>query len=189
MKTFAANLCPHPAHLPKRAGASSVNVAVSRVKDRLELRFCIDDCDDLIVERDHKPDLSPIWQHTCFEFFLRGEGDAYYEYHFAPSGAWGALSFRAYRVIDERKAALPKPDIQWDFANKALSLLLSLELSALPPLHPKLALTSVLEHRDRTLSYWALCHPNPTPDFHDPRGFTEFFLTRDDAGLPLSQGT
>ena len=30
-----------------------------------------------------------LWQHTCFEAFIRHEGKpGYYEFNFAPSGAW-----------------------------------------------------------------------------------------------------
>src|SRR5215471_10967917 len=47
-----------------------------------------------------------LWQHTCFEAFLRAEADpAYYEFNFAPSKQWAAYRFDDYRggmrVVDE----------------------------------------------------------------------------------------
>ncbi|HEV8712545.1 MAG TPA: hypothetical protein VGX03_06930, partial [Candidatus Binatia bacterium] len=39
-----------------------------------------------------------LWQHTCFEAFIRREGEpGYYEFNFAPSGAWAAYAFSRYR--------------------------------------------------------------------------------------------
>src|SRR5580658_558894 len=39
-----------------------------------------------------------LWQHTCFEAFLRPRtGDAYLEFNFAPSTEWAAYSFASYR--------------------------------------------------------------------------------------------
>ena len=38
-----------------------------------------------------------LWQTTCFELFLRGEGAAYREYNFSPSGEWAAYAFDSYR--------------------------------------------------------------------------------------------
>ena len=39
-----------------------------------------------------------LWEHTCFEAFIRADGDpSYYEFNFSPSGEWAAYSFRGYR--------------------------------------------------------------------------------------------
>lgn len=34
-----------------------------------------------------------------------------------------------------------------------------------------LGLTAVIETRDHRLTYWALRHPTPKPDFHNRQGF------------------
>lgn len=34
-----------------------------------------------------------------------------------------------------------------------------------------LSLTAVIETKDQQLSYWALRHPGPKPDFHHRQGF------------------
>jgi hypothetical protein len=36
----------------------------------------------------------------------------------------------------------------------------------------RLALSTVVEERTGTKSYWALTHPQPKPDFHHPDSFT-----------------
>src|ERR671919_495162 len=39
-----------------------------------------------------------LWQHTCFEAFVRVSSDAeYYEFNFAPSIQWAAYRFSGYR--------------------------------------------------------------------------------------------
>ncbi len=39
-----------------------------------------------------------LWQHTCFEAFVRAPPSAaYYELNFAPSTQWAAYRFSAYR--------------------------------------------------------------------------------------------
>ena len=54
-------------------------------------------------------------------------------------------------------------------------LTLQLDLP-LPPAIPteaalQVAITSVIEERSGRLSYWALAHPGPEPDFHRRDGF------------------
>ena len=39
-----------------------------------------------------------LWQHTCFEAFVRApSGAGYYEFNFAPSTQWAAYRFSGYR--------------------------------------------------------------------------------------------
>ena len=39
-----------------------------------------------------------LWQHTCFEAFVRASSGAeYYEFNFAPSTQWAAYRFSGYR--------------------------------------------------------------------------------------------
>src|SRR5262245_11674544 len=39
-----------------------------------------------------------LWQHTCFEAFVRtSPNGAYYEFNFAPSTQWAAYRFGGYR--------------------------------------------------------------------------------------------
>src|SRR3954462_2296834 len=38
-----------------------------------------------------------LWRHTCCEMFISRGGPGYHELNFAPSGAWSAYAFDAYR--------------------------------------------------------------------------------------------
>src|SRR5688572_15194909 len=50
-----------------------------------------------------------LWEQTCFEAFLRAEGEnAYLEFNFSPSGQWAAYAFTHYRK-GMANAPLPAP--------------------------------------------------------------------------------
>ena len=53
-----------------------------------------------------------LWQHTCFEAFLKADAsDSYYEFNFAPSGEWAAYRFGGRR-IDPTSPDMPAPAIE-----------------------------------------------------------------------------
>jgi hypothetical protein len=118
-----------------------------------------------------------LWQHTCFEIFIRAEGatTAYHEFNFSPSHEWAAYAFERYRegapLMDE--ALDPQVAVR-DVAGE-LELSASIRLGALSPMHARgkltLALSAVVEDRDGSLSYWALAHPAGKPDFHHADAF------------------
>ncbi len=121
-----------------------------------------------------------LWQHTCFEAFIGTSGNAAYrEFNFAPSGDWAAYRFSAERVRDDAAQAAPSPApprIVSRRSRPADVFTLGAEFPAawLPdaadgPWH--LGLSAVIETEDGALSYWALHHPAPRPDFHHRDGW------------------
>jgi hypothetical protein len=116
-----------------------------------------------------------LWQHSCFEAFLKAdERQSYYEFNFAPSGAWAAYRF------DERRRGGSAPDItlpaiecRGDAASFEMNVELALdvlpELGGRATLHAGLG--AVIEDSRGMLSYWALAHRAAQPDFHDPATF------------------
>jgi hypothetical protein len=118
-----------------------------------------------------------LWQHTCFELFVRREGGpAYHELNFSPSGAWAAYAFSGYRegAAPAEQAANPRVETSVRNAHK-LTLDASLRLDTLSPLHAcaklAVAISAVIEESDGALSYWALRHPAGGPDFHHAHGY------------------
>lgn len=118
-----------------------------------------------------------LWQHSCFEAFVGVTGDgAYREFNFAPSGQWAAYRFSGPRQRDtaaEAAGAPVLPRIALDLTPQTLSLQAWLPWLALPdPAAPwDIGLTAVIETTDGQLSYWALQHPAPSPDFHHRGGW------------------
>jgi hypothetical protein len=111
-----------------------------------------------------------LWRTTCFEAFLRGEGeDRYREWNFAPSGDWAAYDFSTYREgMSPAEVADPYIRTEDNFTWWALGATIAVDAAR----HWQLGLSAVLEEKDGTKSYWALAHqPGDKPDFHAPDCF------------------
>jgi hypothetical protein len=134
------------------------------------------------IDRLSIPDRCParradrLWQHTCFEVFIRADGDpVYYEFNFSPSGEWAAYSFRGYRdggPLDDEGLS-PQIVVRRDADQIELDAIVRLDrLSALQPGSTlRIGLSAIIETNDGTLSYWALTHPAAKPDFHHSDSF------------------
>jgi len=112
-----------------------------------------------------------LWEHLCCEVFVapdsaRAGAGAYREFNFSPSGEWAAFEFQRYR--EGAPLAVPDPGIAVRRDGQALELSASVEVQAAKL---RVALCVVIEELDGALSYWALAHPAPRPDFHHPDGF------------------
>ena len=107
-----------------------------------------------------------LWQTTCFETFLRADGDEKYrEWNFAPSGAWAAYDFTAHR--DGRTDAdVAAPYIRME--DNLTWFAVGATIAVPAEVTWQLGLSAILEEKDGTKSYWALAHPDADkPDFHD----------------------
>jgi len=106
-----------------------------------------------------------LWQHTCFEAFLRiGTDQAYYEYNFAPSTEWAAYAFTSYR---SEMRIIADATLSIDVTGSDTALDLVADIQDLPQDGPwRLALSAVMEETSGRRSYWALAHPKGKPDFH-----------------------
>lgn len=117
-----------------------------------------------------------LWEHTCCEMFISREGStAYHELNFAPSGQWAAYAFTRYRERQALEGEALNPRIAVRRTPTRLELDAEVRLERLSPALAAaalaLALCSVVEDEDGTLSYWALKHPPGRPDFHHPDAF------------------
>jgi len=113
-----------------------------------------------------------LWQHTCFEAFVRSAaGPGYYEFNFAPSTQWAVYRFAGYRsgMAVATESAAPRIAVRSSARHFALEAVI--DLSPLP-LPYRLGLSAVLEETSGRKSYWALAHPPGKPDFHHADCFT-----------------
>lgn len=112
-----------------------------------------------------------LWQHTCFEAFVRASPSAaYYEFNFAPSMQWAAYRFSGYRSGMSVVSEISAPRIKVHSEAQGYQLLASLDLDHLPSL-PKeaqwrLGVSAMIEETSGRKSYWALAHPPGKADFH-----------------------
>ena len=121
-----------------------------------------------------------LWQHTCFEAFLRGSvGAGYFEFNFAPSTQWAAYRFSNYRTGRCVATEISTPLIAVEGGSERYLLRASLELDQLEPRSTseggdgmwRLGLSAIIEETSGHRSYWALAHPPGKPDFHHPDCF------------------
>ena len=120
-----------------------------------------------------------LWEHTCFEAFIRVRGNtAYREFNFSPSGQWAAYAFSYYRQRNETVTFPEAPQISARLFAGRLELDAFVSPLSLPPqmnsTHLQIALSAVIEAVDTVdgqHSYWALHHPAPRPDFHHRETF------------------
>lgn len=112
-----------------------------------------------------------LWQHTCFEAFVRAPpATAYYELNFAPSTQWAAYRFAGYRqgMNVAHEVGAPRFKVRSDAACYCLQASLQLDhFSNLPSDAAwHLGLSAVIEETGGHKSYWALAHPPGNADFH-----------------------
>lgn len=124
----------------------------------------------VVPEGENEKRVDELWRTTCFEAFLRPAGDrAYREWNFAPSGEWASYDFTAYRegMTPADIAAPPYIRVEDNLTWWALGATIAVPADR----QWDLGLSAVIEEKDGTKSYWALAHPSPKPDFHDPGCF------------------
>lgn len=182
-----ASLLPHPATpcaVVHRLDAGAERVGATT----LALRYVVHgEIDRLRIASPEPPRRRHgLWRHTCFEAFVAAQGgSAYWELNFAPSSAWAAYAFDAYRegMRDAAVATPPRVSVARSSARLALDAAVEIARPAgfgeSPTL--RLALAAVIEEATGRLSCWALTHPAEKPDFHHPGGFA-LALPRDGAG-------
>lgn len=160
------NLSPHTDFPP--ASVETIEASSWREGDRWHFRYLLDGAAKLILSDPAEPGRADdLWRTTCFEAFIGGEGVAYFEFNFSPSGQWAAYAFDAPRqgmrnAHDDVEVWLEGGE-DWIAVEAAVS-------ADLAPNSP-LGLTAVVEEQGGRKSYWALAHPNGPPDFHDPSCF------------------
>jgi len=119
-----------------------------------------------------------LWQHTCFEAFVRTSdgSEAYTEFNFSPSGQWACYRFLAERERerDTQPSTSTPPDLRFQRLIDGAQLVAQFTLPGAcdDDGHPgwRIGLNAVVETIDGHLSYWALHHPADRPDFHHPAG-------------------
>ena len=165
------NLVPHPltppAHPALKVWASVDHAGAFGVMATTNIWFGIGaPASRFAMPKGQPARAEDLWQSTCFEAFLRSEGDEYREWNFAPNGQWAAYDFRAYRErVGDADVAEPYIRMEDNLTWWALGATIAVEAGV----EWQLGLSAILEEKDGTKSYWALAHPEgDKPDFHDP---------------------
>lgn len=110
-----------------------------------------------------------LWQHSCFEMFVRPSGrQGYCEFNFSPSSQWAAYGFDGYRSGMAEMEGMVPPEISMLTTPKRLDMHVALSVGLLAVWPDwQVGLSSIIEEKDGSKSYWALSHPVGAADFHD----------------------
>jgi hypothetical protein len=115
-----------------------------------------------------------LWRHTCFEAFVTTpDAPQYVEFNFSPSTEWAIYQFDNYRH-GMRGVSVSPPKIDVTSHDDALTLHAELDLAPFgfkAEQELKLGVSAVIECIDGSISYWAIKHPMPKPDFHHRESF------------------
>lgn len=115
-----------------------------------------------------------LWEETCFEFFLgKRNSDHYWEFNLSPAGHWNVYRFTSYRQGMQEEPAFTSLLFSVRARPDALGLSLEIDLDKIIPAEQALevAVSAVIKTVDGKITYWALAHPGPQPDFHRRDGF------------------
>jgi hypothetical protein len=165
------SLIPHPDTPCRFADRLEVEVLRERGVMRLAFRLHGDMAKLRTPQPADQARRDGLWRTTCFEAFVRpGDGPAYFEFNLAPSNEWAAYAFDSYRQGMKSLEPLSDPEIGvlQDEANHELRAKLDLEAATGPAagLPWRVGLSAVIESLSGEKSYWALAHPDGSPDFH-----------------------
>jgi hypothetical protein len=168
MQSF--HLVPHPRSTFPRPLA--IECKVFRDNFAIGIQFVLQGLLDRLVipELGEQVQRDDLWRHTCFEAFVRpAGGDDYHEINLAPSRAWAAYRFGAYRDGMTPSFLEPATLIHVEQGLHSLTLAALLDMGDDRLLRGELdvGLSAVIEATDGSKSYWALAHGAGPPDFHN----------------------
>jgi hypothetical protein len=164
------SLCPHPVGGAGIARAINVDLRLSGNILTLDYAIMAPDGQVRLPAPAHPERTDGLWQMTCCELFLKGQGAAYFEFNLSPSGQWAAYHFAGYRQGMAEAAIATPPSISVHHGQGPVMLGARIDLACLPAAFVsadwRLGLSCVIEGADGAKAYWALNHPPEKPDFH-----------------------
>ena len=110
-----------------------------------------------------------LWEETCFEFFLAPvNSDQYWEFNLSPTGHWNVYRFTSCRQGMQEETAFTALPFSVLLYSDSLKLSLEVELEKIVPADQalKIGISAVIKTINGRMTFWALTHPGPQPDFH-----------------------
>ncbi|MFZ2631092.1 MAG: DOMON-like domain-containing protein [Desulfosalsimonadaceae bacterium] len=116
-----------------------------------------------------------LWRETCLELFVREtDAEAYREINLSPAGHWNIYRFDGYRkgMREEMGIAVPTVHVDGKIPG-VMEVSTRIHLEGIIPSHQPIraAVSTVVKTVTGQISYWALTHPGPEPDFHHRDSF------------------
>ncbi len=115
-----------------------------------------------------------LWEETCFEFFICADGsDNYWEFNLSPAGHWNIYRFTSYRAGMQQEQAFQSLPFSVRVLDGALRHSRDHAREKILPAGQalKVSVSAIINTVNDGLTYWALAHPGPQPDFHRKESF------------------
>jgi hypothetical protein len=165
-------LLPHIDH-PMPA-VQSITVEMAFDEDQLTLRYSVTgQMEKLVFENAQDTGRADkLWQKSCFEIFIRPQGERRYdEYNFASTTHWAAYGFMDRRHGMHDLKIVHPPHIENSRSDSRFTLDVVMPDIRLPQTGVDIGLSVIVEDVDGAHSYWALAHPSGQADFHNDACF------------------
>lgn len=171
------NLIAHPDFSSSKVHEISADIEFSETGNLTLCYTVIGHVDSIaLLEKSPPKHTDYLWQHTCFEAFIRSSsGPSYYEFNFSPSSEWAVYGFESHRKGMENARLSSDPVLVDRIDVEFYQLKIDADLSVLSnligqePLY--VGLSTIIEEKNGHKSLWALKHPDGNPDFHDQNCF------------------
>jgi len=162
----------HPQHPPLAVTRVEAKI-IGRDASWLRLRWRVEGSQELVVPPfAGKGRADELWQTTCFEVFLKPDGEpAYVELNLSPSERWNAYDFAAYRWGMAERPFPREPECTLRVGSSFAIFDATIPATGLPDADCAMGLCAVIEEQGGVKSYWALAHPDAEPNFHAPACF------------------
>ena len=159
------------------APAIEITGFIERQNNRLEIEYRLQRLSQIVIAPNNSTPTRQhdLWEHTCFEFFLGLKNSTkYWEFNLSPVKHWNVYRFPNYRQDTTEEIAFDILPFQVLLKNDSLLLNLEVNLDRIITCKSDLevGITTVVEDRERQLSYWALTHRAKEADFHHRDSFT-----------------
>ena len=110
-----------------------------------------------------------LWEETCFELFLAVKNATeYWEFNLSPAGHWNVYHFTEYRHGMREETVLSSLPFQVRNGPEYFMLAVEFDVEKIVPSGRSLevGITAVIKQKGGRITYWALTHSAPQPDFH-----------------------
>jgi hypothetical protein len=146
---------------------------VERGGDLLSIQYKVNgDIDQIVFPAKSKsPERKDdLWKATCFEIFLAiPDQPSYWEFNMSPSGNWNVYKMDAYRQVNMREEPAFK-GLPFEFKQNDNNCSINISVNLNPIIQPaqnlQIGITTIIQTKAGSESYWALEHPGPQADFH-----------------------
>ncbi len=132
---------------------------------------------DLGEGNPHHARVMKLWEKSCFELFIKNADNSYIEFNFSPEFEFNCFYFAGLGDALCEYSRMDSVKIDILLSLDVFHLIAEIDKKKFPESffmnkgHLKVGITSVIQDKNGSISYWALSHHDTRPNFHDFKSF------------------